>query len=164
MDIHTQIFFKWVSHTVQKWLMATHYLPTSLENHHQNSNSIHSDSFFPLFSIASFLIICHMVLRSRILPLKIVLMPFYQKRHKQAPGSHTYSSGAQVISVYTWAPSSHLSRRCWCLGDGSLPPYFPAMTLAVSSRNGELGLILWELACGFPSNLNHTMLMSVEGT
>lgn len=120
--------------------------------------------FFLLFSIASFLIMCHTVLRNRILSPKIVLMPFYQKRHKQAPGSHTYSSGAQVISVYTWAPSSHLSQRCWCLGDGSLPPYFPAMTFAVSSRNGELGLILWELACSFPSNLNHTMLTSVEGT
>ena len=144
--------------------MATYYLPMSLENHNQNSNSTHSNSFFLTLNIVSFRIMCHIVLRSRILAPKIVLMPFYQKDTNKASGSHTYSSRAQVISVYTWAPSSHLSRRCWCLGDGSLPPYFPAMTFAVSSRNGELGLILWGLACGFPSNLNHTMLRSVEGT
>lgn len=96
-------------------------------------------------------------------PLRLFQGRSSQKRYKQALGNHTYSSGSQVISVYTWAPSPHLSLRCWCFGDGLLLPYFLAMTFPVSSRNGEPGLILWELACGFPSNLNLTMLMWVEG-
>jgi hypothetical protein len=45
---------------------------------------------------------------------KLFKCPSSLKRYKQAPGSHTYPSRAQVRFVYTSLPSSHLSLRCWC--------------------------------------------------
>lgn len=69
-------------------------------------------SFLPNI-VAYFSNVIH-CLQEKYTPLKFFKYPSHLKWYKQAPGSHTYPSRAQVTFVYTGPPSFHLSPRCWC--------------------------------------------------